>query len=69
VKVSLHSAFAAFATTLLWPLVPALVAGAVVTAAVVWSRLVLRRHVVTDVVVGLALGVAAGAAFHLWTAR
>ena len=69
VKVSLHSAFAAFATTLLWPFVPALIAGAAITAAVVWSRLALRRHVVADVVAGLALGVAAGAAFHVGIAQ
>jgi membrane-associated phospholipid phosphatase len=69
VKVSLHSAFAAFATTLLWPIVPALVAGAIVTAAVVWSRLALRRHEIADVAVGLVLGIVAGAVFHLWIAR
>jgi membrane-associated phospholipid phosphatase len=68
-KVSLHAMFAAFATTLLWPIVSALVAGAVITAAVVWSRLALGRHVVADVVTGLTLGVAAGAAFHLSIAR
>jgi len=68
-KVSLHAMFAAFATALLWPIVPALVAGAVITAAVVWSRLALGRHVVADVVTGLTLGVAAGAAFHLSIAR
>lgn len=65
VKVSLHAMFAAFATTLLWPNVPAVVAGAAITAAVVWSRLALRRHGVADVIVGLVLGVSAGAVFHL----
>ena len=65
VKVSLHAMFAAFATSLLWPIVPALAAGTLITAAVVWSRLALGRHVVADVVTGLTLGVAAGAAFHL----
>ncbi len=69
VKVSLHATFAAFATALLWPFVSALVAGAAITAAVVWSRLVLGRHVVADVVVGLALGIAAGALFHYAIAR
>jgi membrane-associated phospholipid phosphatase len=66
VKVSLHAAFAAFATTLLWPNEPAVVAGVLITAAVVWSRLVLSRHVITDVVVGLLLGAAAGGAYHVW---
>jgi membrane-associated phospholipid phosphatase len=69
VKVSLHTMFAAFATTLLWPIVPALAAGALITAAVVWSRLALGRHVMVDVVTGLALGVAAGAAFLVLVAR
>ena len=53
VKVSLHAAFAAFATALLWPIKPAVVAGVLVTAAVVWSRLVLGRHVAADVAAGL----------------
>ena len=69
VKVSLHAMFAAFATTLLWPIVHALAAGALIAAAVVWSRLALGRHVVVDVVTGLALGVAAGAAFLVLVAR
>jgi membrane-associated phospholipid phosphatase len=66
VKVSLHAAFAAFATTLLWPNKSAVVAGVLVTAAVVWSRLVLGRHVTTDVMAGLLLGAAAGSGYHLW---
>jgi len=66
VKVSLHVAFAAFATTLLWPIALAVVGGALVTAAVVWSRLVLGRHGTADVTAGLLLGVAAGCGYHLW---
>jgi membrane-associated phospholipid phosphatase len=66
VKVSLHVAFAAFATALLWPIKLAFVAGVLVTAAVMWSRLVLGRHVAADVMAGLLLGAAAGAAYHLW---
>jgi membrane-associated phospholipid phosphatase len=66
VKVSLHAAFAAFATALLWPIKLAVIAGILVTAAVVWSRLVLGRHVAADVVVGLVLGIAAGGAYHVW---
>ena len=69
VKVSLHAMFAAFATTLLWPNVLALSCGAAITAAVVWSRLALGRHVVADVVIGVTLGIAAGAAFHLLVSR
>jgi membrane-associated phospholipid phosphatase len=66
VKVSLHAAFAAFATALLWPIKLAVAAGVLVTAAVVWSRLVLGRHVATDVMAGLLLGAAAGGAYHVW---
>jgi membrane-associated phospholipid phosphatase len=69
VKVSLHAMFAAFATALLWPNVLALSCGAAITAAVVWSRLALGRHVMADVVMGMMLGVAAGAAFHVLVAR
>jgi membrane-associated phospholipid phosphatase len=63
VKVSLHVAFAAFATVFLWPIKLAVIAGALVTAALIWSRLVLGRHVAADVAAGLALGAAAGGAF------
>jgi hypothetical protein len=68
VKVSLHSAFAAFATTLVWPVKLAVIAGVMVTAAVVWSRLVLGRHVAADIGIGLLLGVAAGVGSHCWVA-
>jgi membrane-associated phospholipid phosphatase len=68
VKVSLHAAFAAFATALLWPGTLAFAGGILVTAAVIWSRLVLRRHVAADVVAGLLLGVAAGTAYQVWIA-
>jgi len=63
VKLSLHVAFAAFATVFLWPIKLAFIAGALVTAALVWSRLVLGRHVAVDVAVGLVLGAAAGGAY------
>jgi membrane-associated phospholipid phosphatase len=66
VKVSLHAAFAAFATALLWPIKLAVVAGVLVTAAVVWSRLVLGRHIAADVIAGLLLGVTAGVAYQVW---
>jgi hypothetical protein len=66
VKVSLHVAFAAFATALLWPIKVAVVAGALLTAAVVWSRLVLGRHVAADVATGLVLGAGAGGAYQVW---
>ena len=65
VTVSLHAAFAAFATALLWPIKLAVIAGVLVTALVVWSRLVLGRHAGADVVAGLLLGIAAGGAYHV----
>lgn len=68
IKVSLHAAFAAFSTALVWPVMLAVVAGILVTLAVAWSRLVLGRHVAADLIVGLLLGVAAGSAYHLWAA-
>ena len=64
VKVSLHAAFAAFATALLWPNWIGVVAGVAVTAAVVWSRLELGRHVAADIAAGLLLGMIAGAGYH-----
>jgi membrane-associated phospholipid phosphatase len=66
VKVSLHVAFAAFATALLWPIKLAVIAGIFVTAAVAWSRLVLGRHVAADVIAGLLLGAATGGAYDAW---
>jgi membrane-associated phospholipid phosphatase len=63
VKVSLHVAFAVFATAFLWPIKLAVVTVALVTAAVIWSRLVLGRHVAADVAVGLVLGAAAGGVY------
>lgn len=66
VKASLHVAFAAFATALLWPIKLAFVAGALLTAALAWSRLVLGRHVAADVATGLVLGAAAGGAYYVW---
>jgi hypothetical protein len=64
-KVSLHAAFAAFAAALVWPhlgLTPAFLA---LAAGVAWSRLVLRRHTLAEVLLGLLLGAAFGAAFRL----
>lgn len=65
VKVSLHAAFAAFATALLWPIKLAVVAGVLLTVAVVWSRLVLGRHVAADVAAGLVLSAVVGGMYHV----
>jgi hypothetical protein len=66
VKASLHAAFAAFATALVWPNALAVVGGLVVTVAVVWSRLALGRHVAADIATGLVLGAVAGAGYQMW---
>lgn len=66
VKVSLHVAFAAFATALVWPNRLAVIAGFLVTAVVAWSRLILGRHVAADVAAGLLLGTSAGSVYQLW---
>jgi hypothetical protein len=66
VKMSLHVAFAAFATALVWPNKLAAVAGVLVTLALIWSRLTLGRHVAADVTTGLLLGAIAGGVYHLW---
>ena len=43
-------------------------AGILVTVVVVWSRLLLGRHVVADVAAGLLLGITAGGGYQLWVA-
>jgi hypothetical protein len=65
-KISLHVAFVVFASTILWKVSLALMAGALVfTGAVGWSRLELGRHSLAEVLAGAALGFAAGGAFWL----
>jgi membrane-associated phospholipid phosphatase len=61
-KLSLHAAFAAYAGGLLWALSPAwALLGALLAAAVAWSRLRLSRHAPRDLLAGLAAGAAAAA--------
>lgn len=67
-KVSLHAAFAVFSVALVWPqpaLTPAL---ALLTMGVAWSRLVLRRHTLPEVLLGLLFGAAGAAAFRTFVA-
>ena len=66
VKVSLHVTFSVFATAMLWPDRVAIAVGVLVTTALMWSRLVLGRHVPVDVVAGLVLGAIAGGTYHAW---
>ncbi len=63
-KLSLHVAFGCFAIFV--PGSPALGAGlAVIVLAVAWSRLVLDRHDLADILVGMLTGMAAGIAFQI----
>jgi membrane-associated phospholipid phosphatase len=67
-KVSLHAAFAVFSVALVWPqpaLTPAL---ALLAVGVAWSRLVLRRHTLPEVLLGLLFGAAGAAAFRAFVA-
>lgn len=67
IKLSLHVGFACFATALLWPHPWALVAGTAMTIAVAWSRLLLVRHSLVEVLVGGVLGSLTGVAYQLLT--
>jgi hypothetical protein len=63
-KVSLHAAFALFAAALVWPHLLGTLAVAALALGVAWSRLVLRRHTLPEVLLGLLLGAACGAALR-----
>ena len=66
VKLSLHAAFAAFAVLLLWPLKLWYVAlASIVAAGICWSRVLLARHTVVEVVGGSLLGGLFGGCFWL----
>jgi len=66
VKLSLHASFAAFGVVLLWPLPLWFVAIAVLAAAsICWSRVLLDRHTVIEVVAGSLLGAIIGACFWI----
>ena len=64
-KVSLHAAFALFAAALVWPHVPGALAIGALALGVAWSRLVLGRHTRAEVLTGLLLGAAFGAALRV----
>lgn len=66
VKLSLHTAFAVFATALVWPNMIAISIGIVITALVIWSRLVLGRHVISDIIVGFLTGLILGVIYQLF---
>jgi hypothetical protein len=64
-KLSLHVAFAVFATCLVWPNQIAAAALALTTVGVAWSRITLQRHVAADIILGALVGGAAGLSFHI----
>lgn len=65
--LSLHVAFACFASGIAWAAAPALGAGfALLASGVAWSRLSLARHAPRDVVAGACAGSAAAIAFAGW---
>lgn len=64
-KSSLHVAFAAFAACIVWPHPVAFVALLLATLVVGWSRLALRRHDVSELIVGAAIGLVCGVVFQL----
>jgi hypothetical protein len=66
IKLSLHASFAAFAVLLLWPLNLWYVALASVAAAgICWSRVLLGRHTIVEVLGGGLLGGLFGAGIWL----
>ncbi len=66
VKLSLHASFSAFAVLLLWPLKLWYVALASIAAlGICWSRVVLGRHTIVEVLGGSFLGGLFGACFWL----
>ena len=63
-KLSLHVAFAVFAACLLLRIgVWATLVGLAFAAAVAWSRLILSRHALRDLVAGAIVGAGAGLAY------
>jgi membrane-associated phospholipid phosphatase len=59
-KISLHSAFAVFAASLLWPNTAGVGLLLLLSIPIAWSRLVLHRHTFAEVVLGLLVGTLAG---------
>lgn len=64
-KLSLHSCFAAIAAGILWPSEIALFAGIAITAAVYWSRLILHRHTLWELVAGSLIGCICAVGYQL----
>jgi membrane-associated phospholipid phosphatase len=64
IKVSLHTGFSVFVACVLLSMQPLLALFAFALAiAVAWSRVVLRRHTMREVMMGGALGLAVGGVY------
>lgn len=61
-KISLHTSFAMLATFAFWPSLPFIVGGIAITALIGWSRLILQRHTLMEVILGLLIGAITGMA-------
>ncbi len=59
-KCSLHLAFGAFSTLLLWRHPAWFAGGIALQMGVAWSRLMLQRHTPAEIVSGTAMGIVAG---------
>lgn len=64
-KVSLHAAFALCAAALVWPDAALTLAIVALAIGVAWSRLVLGRHTLPEVLLGLLLGATFGVGLRL----
>lgn len=66
IKASLHTGFSVFVTCVMYLIHPPLVLLALLlSVAVAWSRIVLRRHTLREVILGAALGTLVGGLFVL----
>lgn len=63
-KLSLHTCFAAMAAGLLWPSPVFIAIGLVIVIALGWSRVVLRRHTLAEVVMGVLVGTLSVIGYH-----
>lgn len=64
-KISLHTSFATTSTGLFWPNLWLILAGSFVIFALAWSRIILRRHTIREVILGCLLGAASAIGYHV----
>lgn len=63
-KSSLHVAFAIFASSLLWGMHWYVIGFVLISVVVAWSRVVLERHSIKDIVFGFLIGAIAGICYN-----